>query len=93
MRQKAVVTYGYNDISLVGEYNGKAHNYGNMVYFKGEDGKQFCWNTLLPPTRVSQVELHTNEKVKISYTYAGVDDHNRTWIKNVRFLRTIEKLD
>lgn len=93
MRKREVVYYGYNDISHVGEYRGRYHPYGNMVYFKKEDGETLYWNTILSPNRVSQVEKHTNEKVEISYDLLGNDELGRMHISHVRFLRTIEKLD
>lgn len=93
MRKHEVVYYGYNDISHVGEYKGRYHPYGNMVYFQKDDGQILYWNTIVSPYRVSQVEKHTNEKVKISYNEIGKDEHNRVHISNVRFLETIQKFD
>lgn len=87
MRKRAKVTYSYDSISLIGEYNGKYHPNGNMVYFKTESGETLYWNTLLFTHRVSQVEKHVGEWIEITYTPLNKDESGRQYIGNVRFIR------
>lgn len=89
-RQKAFVTYGFDDIQPVGYFNGRLNTYGCTVFMKTEDNKTLSWNTVVAPTKKNNVEKFVNEKVQISYEVVEEKWNNIIAVKNVRFINPKE---